>query len=400
MVLNRFGVVLGACGIHLCIGSVYAWSVLTNPIAQITGWDLSSITFTFSIAILFLGLSAGFLGNYVQQWGPKLSAIFSCGFFIIGLLGSSIAIHFNNIYLLYLFYGVIGGIGLGIGYISPVATLLKWFPNNRGFAGGCAVMSFGFSALVAGPLMSWLVVQTGVEVTFIIMATIYFIIMRISSEGLCNPPEELTNSELEKNLNTTKPSYLNLNTSEAMNTPDFWILWTIFFINVSCGIAVLSIASPLAQGIGMDAYEAAGMVGMIGLLNGGGRIFCASVSDYIGRGNTYITFFLIEIIAFTMLAFTSNPYLFQSIIFVIVGCYGGGFSCMPAYISDIFGNKWLSAIHGRILTAWGFAGLVGPMIITTFYEKFHTHTIALVTFSLMFVLSLVLAIILKKRNAK
>ena len=399
VILNKLGVVLGACGIHVCIGSVYAWSVLTNPIAQLTGWDLSSITFTFSIAILFLGLSAGFLGNRVQCWGPQMSAMFSAGFFVIGLLGSSVAMHFESIWLLYLFYGVIGGIGLGIGYISPVATLLKWFPNNRGFAGGCAVMSFGFSALIAGPLMSWLVVQVGVENTFVIMAVIYFIIMRLSSLGLHNPPPEVA-SETLKVINCSKPKYLNIDTNAAMKTPDFWILWTIFFINISCGIALLSIASPLAENVGMTPYEAAGMVGMIGLLNGGGRIFCASASDYLGRPNTYIGFFLIEIIAFWMLSFTSNPYLFQSIIFVIVACYGGGFSCMPAYISDIFGTKWLSAIHGRILTAWGVAGIVGPMTITLLYEKFGTHVISLRIFTLLFIISLALAIQLKIRNKK
>jgi OFA family oxalate/formate antiporter-like MFS transporter len=399
VILNKLGVVLGACGIHVCIGSVYAWSVLTNPIAQLTGWDLSSITFTFSIAILFLGLSAGFLGNRVQCWGAQLSAMFSAGFFVIGLLGSSVAMHFESIWLLYLFYGVIGGIGLGIGYISPVATLLKWFPNNRGFAGGCAVMSFGFSALIAGPLMSWLVVQVGVENTFVIMAVIYFIIMRLSALGLHNPPAEVA-SETLKVINDSKPKYLNIDTNAAMKTPDFWILWTIFFINISCGIALLSIASPLAENVGMTPYEAAGMVGMIGLLNGGGRIFCASASDYLGRPNTYIAFFLIEIIAFWILSFTSNPYLFQSIIFVIVACYGGGFSCMPAYISDIFGTKWLSAIHGRILTAWGVAGIVGPMTITLLYEKFGTHVISLRIFTLLFIISLGLAIKLKIRNEK
>jgi OFA family oxalate/formate antiporter-like MFS transporter len=325
--------------------------------------------------------------------------MFSAGFFVIGLLGSSVAMHFESIWLLYLFYGVIGGIGLGIGYISPVATLLKWFPNNRGFAGGCAVMSFGFSALIAGPLMSWLVVQVGVENTFVIMAVIYFIIMRLSALGLHNPPAEVA-SETLKVINDSKPKYLNIDTNAAMKTPDFWILWTIFFINISCGIALLSIASPLAENVGMTPYEAAGMVGMIGLLNGGGRIFCASASDYLGRPNTYIAFFLIEIIAFWMLSFTSNPYLFQSIIFVIVACYGGGFSCMPAYISDIFGTKWLSAIHGRILTAWGAAGIVGPMTITLLYEKFGTHVISLRIFTLLFIISLGLAIKLKIRNKK
>jgi OFA family oxalate/formate antiporter-like MFS transporter len=313
--------------------------------------------------------------------------------FVSGLIGSAIAIYFKSLLLLYLFYGCIGGIGLGVGYIAPVATLLKWFPERRGFAGGCAVMSFGFSAMIAGPVMQHLVHSYGIIINLLIMAIIYTVIMCISIRLIEPPPKDIYIDYIKH------PSEIkDATTSEAMHTASFWMLWTVFFINISCGIALLSIASPMAQNIGMNAVEAAGMVGMIGLLNGGGRIFFASVSDYIGRGLTYSLFFAIEIIAFYMLTYVDNAYLFQSIVFVIVSCYGGGFSCMPAYLSDIFGTKCLSAIHGRILTAWGLAGIAGPLIITRCYEVYGNYIMALNLFSILFFISLIISIILIKKR--
>ena len=393
--MDRILVVLGACGIHVCIGSVYAWSVLTNHIVERTGWSLSAVTFAFSLAILFLGTSAGFLGNRVQKWGAKKSALISAMFFTSGLIGSSVAIATESLPLLYLFYGVIGGIGLGIGYIAPVATLLKWFPKAKGFAGGCAVMSFGFAALLAGPLMQKLVAEFGLEQNFLILAMIYGIAMCISAFMLKPAPKNVEN-EGEKAVEISAAN--SFSTHDAVRTWQFLALWIVFFINISCGIALLSIASPMAQKLGMTAAEAAGMVGMIGILNGGGRIFFASISDYIGRGLTYITFFVVETIAFFLLSGTDNIHLFQSLVFIIVACYGGGFSCMPAYLADLFGTKYLSAIHGRILTAWGIAGICGPLMLTCIYEAFGSYEPALQVFSMMFILSTIIAVLLFKKG--
>ena len=391
--MNRFKIILGACGIHLCIGSVYSWSVLTHPIMELTGWQLTNVTFAFSLAILFLGLSAGFLGHKVQEWGVRKSGEIATACFVTGLLGSALALIVKSITLLYICYGFIGGIGLGIGYITPVATLLKVFPEKKGFAGGCAVMSFGFASMIAGPLMQYLNANFGVIHTLCIMAIVYNVIM-LTSVGLIyhNLPYNMVNNRYAAELENVHEI------NEATKTVNFALLWTIFFINISCGIALLSIASPMAEHIGMNAVEAAGMVGVIGLINGGGRIFFASISDYIGRGITYSLFFLIEIIAFYMLISVDNILLFQSIIFVIVACYGGGFSCMPAYIADIFGTKNLSAIHGRMLTAWGIAGIVGPLVITNIYEIFGNYSIALGLFSGLFALSFILSVILIKHN--
>jgi OFA family oxalate/formate antiporter-like MFS transporter len=397
--IDKIRVVLGACGIHICIGSVYAWSVLTNPIADMTGWNLSAITFAFSIAIFFLGMSAGFLGKYVQSWGAKRSSLVSCVCFVSGLLGSALAIHAESLALLYIFYGVLGGIGLGVGYIAPVATLLKRFPHSKGFAGGCAVMSFGFSAVIAGPLMQYIIELVGLEMNFIIMALSYTIIMILSAFLLdVKPPRKNPKRISTYNMDDNTFILGEYDTKEATHTKEFRILWFVFFVNISAGIAILSIASPMGEEIGMSAAEAAGMVGMIGLLNGGGRIFFASISDFIGRKFTYSIFFLSEIIAFWVLSKTTNPYLFQNIVFIIIACYGGGFSCMPAYLSDMFGNKYLSAIHGRILTAWGVAGIVGPMTITLLYEKFGTHNTALILFAVLFIVNLILIQFMAKRR--
>ena len=400
--MNRISIILGACGIHICVGSVYAWSVLCNPIMRYTGWSLSEVTFAFSLAILFLGFSAGFLGNKVQEWGATKSSIIATICFNTGLVGSSYAIYACNLPLLYLFYGCIGGIGLGVGYIAPVSTLLKAFPRSKGFAGGCAVMSFGFSAMLAGPAMELLIDKVGLVSMFWYMAFVYTIIMLISSKLLhvkYSAQRYVFDAIYMQNrslvLIEPRDGYTP---KEAIRTIDFWLLWIIFFINISCGIALLSIASPMGQRIGMDAIEAAGMVGLFGMLNGIGRIFYASLSDYIGRGITYIGFFVIETIAFFLLAKTNNILFFQSIVLIIVTCYGGGFSCMPSYISDIFGLKYLSAIHGRILTAWGCAGIFGPLMITKLYDMYNTHEVALDIFSGLFVLNLIFAIILYKRN--
>jgi OFA family oxalate/formate antiporter-like MFS transporter len=383
--MDKLRVILGACGIHLCIGSVYAWSVLTNPIMERTNWSLSEITFTFSLAILFLGFSAAFLGHKVKLWGPKKSAAIAMVFYISGLLGSSCAIEYGSIAMLYFFYGCIGGIGLGLGYIAPISSLLGWFPNAKGFAGGCAVMSFGFAAMVAGPIMRYFVETYGLIENFIYMSMIYATIMLLSVWLIKAPKPKVFDS----NEDYTQEE-IDYTPDRACHTLDFWILWSVFFINIASGIAILSIASPMVESLGMTPEEAAGLVGMVGLLNGGGRIFFASISDHIGRRPTYCILFFTEIIAFFVLSLATNPYLFGNLVLLIAACYGAGFSCMPSYLSDLFGNTHLSEIHGRILTAWGLAGIAGPLLLTITYEIFNRYDIALHIFSLLFVASLLI----------
>lgn len=390
---NRWLIALAAVGIHISIGSVYAWSVLTRHIMADMGWSLSETTWAFSLAILFLGTSAGLLGRYVEKYGPRRSGLTSMCFFGLGMLGTALAFHLHNLLLLYLFYGVIGGIGLGIGYITPVSTLVKYFPNHRGFATGLAIMGFGFAALIAGPVMQRLTVSFGLVGNFLILGCVYMVLIGSASLYLKKPE---TKPQPHVSDGTVPERALGATMSEALHTWQFAALWWIFFVNITCGIGLLAVASPMAQQvIGMDAAAAASMVGIIGLLNGGGRIIWSTLSDYLGRGFTYMMFFAIEIAAFYMLAGTSDALLFQVLVFLIISCYGGGFSCMPAYLSDIFGTRELSAIHGCVLTAWGIAGVVGPTIVAWFRENTGSYSATLYFFAGCFILNLIIAAVLK-----
>lgn len=391
---NRWLIALAAIGIHICIGSVYAWSVLTRPIMQEMGFSLKETTWAFSLAILFLGLSAGFLGDFVEKYGPKKSGLVSMCFFGLGMFGTAFAFYQQSLMLLYLFYGVIGGIGLGVGYITPVSTLVKYFPNNRGFATGLAIMGFGFASLIAGPVMQHLTATYGLVYNFLILGFVYMLVMGASALYL-KPPVE--NEIVIKNkIHCNVHGFM---ANEALKTWQFSALWWIFFVNITCGIGLLAVASPMAQEVvQMSAAEAAAIVGVIGLVNGLGRIVWSTVSDYIGRGFTYVLFFFIQMIAFWRLALTTDALVFQGLILLIISCYGGGFSCMPAYLSDIFGTKQLSAIHGRILTAWGIAGVVGPSLVSFFRETTNGYSTILYFFVVCFFVNAFIALILKYKG--
>ncbi|WP_314983321.1 OFA family MFS transporter [uncultured Veillonella sp.] len=392
---NRWLIALAAIGLHISIGSVYAWSVLTRPIMADMGFTMSQTTWTFSLAILMLGLSAGFLGSFAERIGPKKSGLLSMLFWVAGLLGTAYALSIHNLTLLYLFYGIVGGIGLGIGYITPVSTLVKYFPHRPGFATGLAIMGFGFASLIAGPLMQYLVAQVGLVNNFIILGIIYLVVMGAASLYL-NVPSNNHPTRTAKDKSTMYVHNHGMLANDAMKTWQFGALWWIFFVNITCGIGLLSLASPMAQeAVGMTPAAAASLVGIIGIFNGFGRIAWSTISDYFGRAQTYILFFIIQIIAFYVLAQTNNALTFQILILLIITCYGGGFACMPAYLADLYGIRQLSTIHGRILTAWGLAGIVGPMLVSYFHEAGYGYSTALVCFALLFVLNTFIAIILK-----
>ena len=392
---NRWFIALAAIGLHISIGSVYAWSVLTRPIMVDMGFTLSQTTWTFSLAILMLGLSAGFLGSFAEKIGPKKSGLLAMLFWVTGLFGTAYALSIHNLTLLYLFYGIIGGIGLGIGYITPVSTLVKYFPNRPGFATGLAIMGFGFASLIAGPLMQYLIAQVGLVDNFIILGVIYLVIMGASSLYL-KAPQQKHPTRTTKDKSIMYVHNHGMLANDAMKTWQFGALWWVFFINITCGIGLLSLASPMAQeAIGMTPAAAASLVGIIGIFNGGGRIAWSTISDYLGRAQTYILFFIIEIVAFYLLAQTNSALTFQILILLIITCYGGGFACMPAYLADLYGIRQLSTIHGRILTAWGLAGIVGPMLVSYFHEAGYGYTTALECFAALFVLNTIIAIVLK-----
>ncbi|MDC3416985.1 OFA family MFS transporter [Aquibacillus salsiterrae] len=397
---NRWLIALSAVGIHISIGSVYAWSNFTDPLINQFGWSASQVQFTFSLAILFLGLSAAFLGHFVEKYGPKKAGLLAAAFFGIGIFGSGFAVNMSSLPLLYIFYGVLGGIGLGVGYIAPVSTLVKWFPDRRGLATGLAIMGFGFAAAISSPIMDALIKSVGTANTFYILGLSYFIIMAASSLYLEKPAEgwmpEGFKQKIDSGKTTVKQDLAQLTANEAVKTPRFYYLWLMLFINVTCGIAILSAAKPLAvESVGLSTTEAAALVGVLGIFNGLGRIGWASISDYIGRTNTYTTFFVLQIALFAVLPNTSSVILFQIFLAIVYTCYGGGFASIPAYIGDLFGTKQLGAIHGYILTAWAAAGLVGPMFAAWMKDTTGSYGASLTFFSVLFVVALAVSIVIR-----
>nr|WP_269136013.1 OFA family MFS transporter [Sporosarcina cyprini] len=389
-----------AVGIHISIGSVYAWSNFTNPLIEQFGWSTSQVQLTFSIAILFLGLSAAFLGHFVEKYGPRKAGLFAAICFGTGVIGAGFAVSASSLPLLYLFYGVLGGIGLGVGYISPVSTLVKWFPDRRGLATGLAIMGFGFAAAISSPIMEALITSVGLKNTFFILGTAYFIIMVLSSLYLEKPEEGWVpagfKAKLESGKVEAKQDLAQLTANEAVKTKRFYYLWLMLFINVTCGIAILSAAKPLAiESIGMTTVQAAALVGVLGLFNGAGRLGWASISDYIGRQHTYTAFFVIQLALFALLPFTTNAIIFQVMLAVIYTCYGGGFACIPAYIGDIFGTKQLGAIHGYILTAWSAAGIAGPMFAAWMKDTTGSYESSLLFFAGLFAVAFIISLLIK-----
>ncbi|UZH56478.1 OFA family MFS transporter [Salinimicrobium tongyeongense] len=396
-VKNRWLIAASAVGMHLSIGSVYAWSVYTTPLTQQLGWDLKETQFTFSLAIFFLGISAAFLGHFLEKNGPGRSGILTAVLFGAGIAGSGLAIELESIYLLYLFYGLLGGIGLGLGYITPVSALIKWFPDKPGLATGMAVMGFGFAALISSPLIVFLIEAIGIANTFYLMGSIYFVVILLSSLYISLPPANWSPGQEAKEAEKVVQNPVQLTAGEAVKTRRFWLLWLMFFINISCGIAIISAASPMAQEFaGLTAVAAATMVGVMGLFNGLGRIGWASLSDAIGRPNIFSCFFIVQIIAFLILPQVTNAWVFQLLVFVIISCYGGGFATVPAFIKDLFGTKQLGIILGYTLTAWAAAGMAGPLLAAWARSISSSYNSTLYIFSGLLVVAFLLSMLIRR----
>lgn len=396
---NRWLIALSAVAIHLSIGSVYAYSVYQNPLKETLGWEKTDVSLAFTIAIFILGIAAAFFGRFVEKRGPRVSAMIAAVFFGIGIIGSGFAIQLENYILFLIFFGVIGGLGLGFGYIAPVSTLVKWFPDRRGLATGMAVMGFGAGALITSPIASRLMIATSIPTTFYILGISYFVLMILGALYIAKPPEGWAPEGMEesKEERPVKADLAQLTANEAIKTKRFWLLWFMMFINISAGIMILSVAAPMAQEItGASAITAASIVGIMGLFNGGGRIGWASASDYLGRGNTYMTFFLIQVAAFFILPFITNSFIFSVFLYIIVSCYGGGFASLPAFIGDLFGTKQLGAIHGYLLTSWSIAGVVGPMLVSSIYENTQSYTITFYVFGTMLAIGFIVSLLMKR----
>ncbi|CAN7220758.1 OFA family MFS transporter [Massilia sp. LjRoot122] len=420
---NRWLVPPAALAIHLCIGMAYGFSVFWLPLSKAIGiteslacpaemsfmaeifaitcdWKISMLGWMFTLFFVFLGLATALFGGWLEHAGPRKAGVVSALCWCGGLVISALGIYTHQIWLMWLGSGVIGGIGLGLGYISPVSTLIKWFPDRRGMATGMAIMGFGGGAMIGAPLADKLMkffatpASVGVWETFLALAAIYFVFMMAGALAYRVPangwkPEGWTAPEAKK-ANTMITSR-HVHVSRVWSIPQFWLVWMVLFLNVSAGIGILAMASPLLQEvfggrlIGVDAAFndldaaqkgqiaaiAAGFTGLLSLFNICGRFLWASCSDYIGRKATYFVFLVLGFVLYVSipsLAHSGQLALFVAFICVILSMYGGGFSTVPAYLADLFGTQMVGAIHGRLLTAWAAAGVLGPILISYIRE--------------------------------
>lgn len=369
---SRWRIPLGAVLVHLCIGSVYAWSTFNRPIQALfpdAPWWFSPPYTTFTTALALLGLSAAFGGPWVERRGPRVAATAAACFFGSGLLIGAAGLALRQSMLVFFGLGIVGGIGCGLGYISPVSTLVKWFPDRRGMATGMAIMGFGGGAFVAGYLNVFFMDRLGVAGTVGLLGVVYFGVMLAGSRLMVSPPPGWTPPGWTPPLRVHRLiSTRSVTRNEALRTPQFYLLWTILFINVTAGIGILAQASPMMQDMfGRTPLEAGAIVSIISLFNAGGRFAWASASDLIGRRNTYTIFFVAQLALFLLipgLAARGNWWLFQVSLFAVFTMYGGGFATIPAFLADIFGPMNVGAIHGAVLTAWSAAAIVGPLVIT------------------------------------
>ena len=389
---NRWLIPPAALAIHLCIGQAYAFSVFRIPMTRILGitesttedWARTQVFWAFTLGIVFLGLSAAVMGRWVERVGPRVSGLVAAVCWSSGFLIGALAISIHNIWLFYLGYGVIGGCGLGIGYITPVSTLIKWFPDHRGLATGLAIMGFGGGAMIASPLSEILMKlfsspeSTGVAQSFLVMGLVYLVVMTCGAFGFRLPqthpvPETVAEPNADE-LQKAKADPTFLDPSEAIKTKVFYLLWIILFLNVTAGIGILDVASPMIQEMfpgKVNAATAAGFVGLLSLFNLAGRFAWSTASDRLGRRFTYGIFLSFGPLLYLLLPVAgkmgSVP-LFVVCLAIIMSMYGGCFAAIPAYLSDVFGTRYVSAIHGRLLTAWSCAGIAGPALINFLYQ--------------------------------
>ncbi|HEQ9233603.1 TPA: OFA family MFS transporter, partial [Streptococcus pyogenes] len=378
---KRYIIATAGILLHLMLGSTYAWSVYRNPILQETGWDQAPVAFAFSLAIFCLGLSAAFMGNLVEQYGPRLTGTVSAILYASGNMLTGLAIDRKEIWLLYIGYGVIGGLGLGAGYITPISTIIKWFPDKRGMATGFAIMGFGFASLLTSPIAQWLIETEGLVATFYLLGLIYLIVMLFASQLIIKPTAAEIAILDKKRLQNNSYLIEGMTAKEALKTKSFYCLWVILFINITCGLGLISVVAPMAQDLtGMSPEMSAIVVGAMGIFNGFGRLVWASLSDYIGRRVTVILLFLVSIIMTISLIFAHSSLIFMISIATLMTCYGAGFSLIPPYLSDLFGAKELATLHGYILTAWAIAALTGPMLLSITVEWTHNYLLTLCVF--------------------
>jgi len=387
---NRWRVPPAALAIHLAVGQAYAFSVFNLPLTRQLGitapgpgdWSLTTVAWIFSTAILFLGLSAAVFGKWLERVGPRAAMFASALCFSSGFFVAALGVTVHQFWLLVLGYGVLGGIGLGLGYISPVSTLMKWFPDRPGMATGMAIMGFGGGAMIGSPLGVNLMkayatpTSTGVAPAFVTMGLLYLAFMMFGVFTVRLPiAENAVTAPGGRKLAAVR----DLTADEAIRTPQFWLLWCVLFVNVTAGIGILSQASPMIQEVfpgSVTAATAAGFVGLLSLFNLAGRFGWSSLSDFLGRKRTYLVYFLLGMALYASIPIAGrlgSVSLFVACCAVIMSMYGGGFATIPAYLRDLFGTAQVGAIHGRLLTAWSAAGIAGPLLISGLRDYQRQH---------------------------
>jgi len=428
---NRWLVPPAALAIHLCIGMAYGFSVFWLPLSRAIGmtepiacpkdlglidtllsthcdWKVSMLGWMYTLFFVFLGSAAALWGGWLERVGPRRAGVVAAICWSGGLVISAAGVYSHQILLLWLGSGVIGGIGLGLGYISPVSTLIKWFPDRRGMATGMAIMGFGGGAMIGAPLADRLMklyatpTSVGVAETFLTMAAIYFVFMMAGALGYRLPPPNWQPKGWQPAAGSASRSMVtnaHVHLEKAWRTPQFWLIWAVLTLNVTAGIGIIGMASPLLQEVfagkligtgatfneltpaqkGQIATIAAGFTGLLSLFNIAGRFFWASLSDHIGRKATYATFFLLGFVLYATVPWagrTGSLALFVGCFCVILSMYGGGFATVPAYLADMFGTRMVGAIHGRLLTAWSTAGVLGPVLVNYIREYQLDHGVA------------------------
>jgi OFA family oxalate/formate antiporter-like MFS transporter len=395
---NRWIIAIAGIFFQVALGAVYAWSVFRVPLAKQFGWTISQVTLTFTISIFVLGFAAFFGGLWLNRKGPRIVALTGGVLYGVGVFLASFS---HSLHWLYFSYGFIGGLGLGLGYIVPVAVLVKWFPDRRGLITGIAVGGFGAGALITAPVATRLIQTVGVLSTFAYLGIGYLIITVIAGSFMRNPPDGWQPEAWKASaLQTSQRAGHDYALSEALKRWQWWALWLILFLNTCAGISIISQEAPIFQELtGVTAVVAGGMVGIASLGNAVGRVFWAWVSDLITRRATFLVMFIVQVLLFWFYPNITTASIMTIVTFVVLMCYGGGFGTMPAFAADYFGPKNVGPIYGLMLTAWSFASAFGPLFIAHMRESVGSYRSALHVLAVVMAVSTVLPILVRPPRA-
>ena len=395
---NRWGIAVAAVIMQICLGAVYGWSVFKIPLMRTQQWSETQVQLNFTLAIFFLGVGTIIGGLWQDKVGPRRVATVAGVLYGVGYMVAGLSVTQHSLNGLYFAYGVLTGVGMGMGYICPVATLVKWFPERRGLMTGVAVCGYGAGALIMSPIAAREIVAHGVPSTFWSLGIVYLVLVVAAAQFYANPPQGWRPAGWEPRSAVAKAATTyDYTVREALGTWQFWLLWLMLFLNVSAGIMIISQASPMAQQlVGMTPVAAAGMVGLISIFNGTGRVFWAWVSDHLGRARVYFLLYLIQVIIFFSLSKIHNLTWFSAAFAIIGLCYGGGFGTMPSFTADFFGARFMGGIYGIILLAWGAAAIPSPIMIARLHQATGRFDTALHVIAVVMLISLVLPLLARR----